>query len=196
MNEKFTLVIVDMQHDFVVPGAPMAVPDAMVALDNIIHFIKRECDLISDVVFTADNHPDDHWSLKKNGGIWPDHCMQFTDGQKIMSVLIDTCKQLDIPYKVIFKGETAKSIGYSSFEKSEIADGRLIMKSDTDYAIPKSNKFVFCGVAGDYCVKDSIADLAKVTGYEVISVLSNGVKNIDDGTIFNNFIKENNITTI
>ena len=57
---------------------------------------------------------------------------------------------------------------------------------------------VICGLAGDYCVKESITNLLKYTGRIKlnIEVLLDGVKSIDDGTIFNNFIKENKISII
>lgn len=196
MNKKFTFIIIDCQEDFVNPTGPMAVPNALDALDAILRFMELQCDVISDIIFTVDNHPIDHCSFKKNGGPWPDHCVANTPGQQICNVLISTAKRLRIPFKIIKKGEYKNPEEYTAFHMSEIVDDQLIMKSKSDFALSKSNDFVFAGVAGDYCVLESIEDLAKVIGYEHITVLSDGVKSIDDGSTFENFIIKNNIKTI
>jgi len=196
MNKSITLIIVDCQEDFVNPTGPMAVPHALDALDSILRFMELQCDIISDIIFTVDNHPENHCSFKENGGPWPDHCVRNTDGQKICNVLLSTAKRLQIPFKIIKKGELQSPEEYTAFHMSELVDDKLIMKSHTDFALPKSKDFVVAGVAGDYCVLESIEDLAKVIGYEPITVLSDGVKSIDDGSTFENFVISNNIKTI
>ena len=38
---------------------------------------------IGEVIFTADWHPANHCSFKRNGGEWNDHCVQFSKGAAI-----------------------------------------------------------------------------------------------------------------
>ena len=153
-------------------------------------------DEIELVVFTMDNHPKDHCSLKINGGVWPEHCMQGTDGQKILKELIDACDENGLPYKNLKKGEKADVLDYTAFSHSRKVGNAVILKSSTDTLTVYNDKFIVCGFAGDYCVKDSVADLIPVVGAENIEIFREGVADIDDGTIFNDFIKENNLTII
>ena len=78
MKEKVTLVVVDFQYDFCLLGAPLYVPGSDKALWNISHLIENN--KVGRVIFTADWHPSNHCSFKKNGGQWNEHCVQFSKG--------------------------------------------------------------------------------------------------------------------
>lgn len=82
MEKKTTLVVVDFQYDFCLLGAPLYVPGSDKALWNISHLIENK--KVDRVIFTADWHPANHCSFKRNGGKWNDHCMQFSKGQLYM----------------------------------------------------------------------------------------------------------------
>lgn len=77
MEKKITLVVVDFQYDFCLLGAPLYVPGSDRALWNISHLIENK--KIGEVIFTADWHPANHCSFKRNGGEWNDHCVQFSE---------------------------------------------------------------------------------------------------------------------
>lgn len=194
--KKKILVIVDAQYDFAHEDGTLYVHGANVSVKKIIKFMADHKDEIELVVFTMDNHPKDHCSLKINGGVWPEHCMQGTDGQKILSELIEACDENGLPYKNLKKGEKADVLDYTAFSHSRKVGNAVILKSSTDTLTVYNNKFIVCGFAGDYCVKDSVADLIPVVGAENIEIFREGVADIDDGTIFNDFIKENNLTII
>lgn len=194
--DKKILVIVDAQYDFAHEDGSLYVHGANVSVKKIINFMAEHKDEIELVVFTMDNHPKDHCSLKINGGVWPEHCMQGTDGQKILSELIEACDENGLPYKNLKKGEKADVLDYTAFSHSRKVGNAVILKSSTDTLTVYNDKFIVCGFAGDYCVKDSVADLIPVVGAENIEIFREGVADIDDGTIFNNFIKENNLTII
>ena len=81
MEKKTTLVVVDFQYDFCLLGAPLYVPGSDKALWNISHLIDNK--KIGEVIFTADWHPANHCSFKRNGGEWNDHCVQFSKGAAI-----------------------------------------------------------------------------------------------------------------
>ena len=58
------------------------------------------------VVYTQDWHPADHTSFKEQGGIWPVHCVQGTEGAAFHPDL-----------KVgMFRAFTAEKEGYSGFD--------------------------------------------------------------------------------
>lgn len=67
MEKKITLVVVDFQYDFCLLGAPLYVPGSDRALWNISHLIENK--KIGEVIFTADWHPANHCSFKRNGEI-------------------------------------------------------------------------------------------------------------------------------
>lgn len=66
MEKKITLVVVDFQYDFCLLGAPLYVPGSDRALWNISHLIENK--KIGEVIFTADWHPANHCSFKRNDG--------------------------------------------------------------------------------------------------------------------------------
>ena len=195
MNKKI-LVIVDAQFDFANENGTLYVHGANVSVKKIIEFINLHKEEIEQVIFTMDNHPKDHCSLKINGGIWPEHCMQGTDGQKVLPELIKACEDNDLPYKNLKKGEKPDVLDYTAFSHSRKVGNAIILKSSTDTLTVYNDKFIICGFAGDYCVKDSVADLIPVVGAENIEIFRDGIADIDDGTIFNNFIEENNLKII
>ena len=56
-----------------------------------------------------------------------------------------------------------------------------------------NNNIVVCGLAGDYCVKESIKNLLKHWKFN-LEVLVNGIASIDNGDKLKEFIKENNLS--
>lgn len=86
-----TLVIIDVQNDFMPSGA-LAVPNA----DNIVPVINSIQSKFDLVVAAQDWHPQDHVSFASNHPgkapfddiellgttqtLWPDHCVQGTKG--------------------------------------------------------------------------------------------------------------------
>lgn len=165
-----TLVIIDVQNDFI-PGGALAVPGG----DEIIHLINKlqiEFDLVTA---TQDWHPEEHSSFAINHPgkqefekieihgfeqvLWPVHCVQNTDGAKFHPDL-ETSR-----IETIFrKGTHVKIDSYSGFydnahQKSTGLAGYLKEKGTTD--------LYFCGLAAEYCVyyslKDALAEGFKAT---------------------------------
>jgi nicotinamidase-related amidase len=56
-------------------------------------------------------------------------------------------------------------------------------------------EFVICGIAGNYCVLETLKNIVKHVGNNKVSVFLDGVVSIDDGTTLNTYMKENNIKT-
>ena len=127
MEKKITLVVVDFQYDFCLLGAPLYVPGSDRALWNISHLIENK--KIGEVIFTADWHPANHCSFKRNGGEWNDHCVQFSKGAAIHDLLLYGCIGSGVPYRVLIKGELPSSEEYGV----KVAPATARVKYDTTY---------------------------------------------------------------
>ena len=159
------LIVVDVQNCFT-PGGSLAVKGG----DEIVPLINRIAKAFRNVVLTQDWHTPGHISFasshsgKKpfeaiklpygNQILWPDHCVQGTDGAAIN-------KGIDIPHAqlIIRKGYNPKVDSYSAFIE---ADGKL--KTGLDgYLKQRGIKTVFVvGLATDFCVAWSAMDARKL----------------------------------
>lgn len=168
------LLIVDLQRDFVEGGA-LPVPNGLEVVEPINRLM--ETSFWARIIATKDWHPAGHVSFastfKKpvfsaeactvNGqnyvqSLWPDHCVQETDGADFVPELNKS--KID---KVIYKG-TSKSVdSYSGFRD-------VLRQNDTelhDYLCTfKVTDLVIVGLALDYCVKATALDAIDM-GYKV-----------------------------
>ena len=191
---KITLIIVDCQYDFI--DGSLAVPSAWTAVINIIDFINDYASIIEDVIFTVDWHPLDHCSFEKNGGQWPVHCVKHTEGAAIAKPLISAVAKNNINYYVAEKGSCSSKEEYGAFsehlkerhypEEGYLSDGVNV------YSYNPSSDIVVCGIAGDYCVKETIKNIIDLKP----KVFLKGVASIDDGSTIKNFINEHNLEVI
>jgi len=72
------LVMVDVQNDFT-PGGALEVPDG----DAVVEPLNRLAGRYKTVFATRDWHPQDHHSFETEGGPWPIHCVQGTEGAEL-----------------------------------------------------------------------------------------------------------------
>ena len=156
-----TLVIVDVQNDFI-KGGSLEVPEGQNVIEPINNIIK-DYDL---VIATKDWHPKDHVSfasnhkdknigdvIKVNGidqTLWPDHCIQNSFGSDFPSNLDVSNVQ-----KIIFKGNDSSIDSYSGF-----FDNRNIRATGlSEYLKQNGVLQVDCvGLATDYCLKYTALD--------------------------------------
>ena len=143
------LVIVDFQNDFT-PGGALAVPEG----DSIAGRLNElSADPRFDVVVaTRDWHPPDHGSFTDQGGPWPVHCVQETEGAELHPGLDRS--RVD---KIVDKGQDRETDGYSGFEGTGLGD--LLRERGID-------RLVVVGLATDYCVKNTALDGLR-EGFEV-----------------------------
>ncbi len=173
-------IVVDVQKCFV-PGGSLAVNKG----DEVVPVINALAKKFQNVVMTQDWHTADHVSFasqhegKKpfesvklgygNQVLWPDHCVQGTDGAAF-------APGLDIPHAmlVIRKGFNRNIDSYSTFRE---ADG----KSTTGLAgYLKSRGIKTCylaGLATDFCVAWSALD-ARKEGFKA-AVIEDASRGID-----------------
>lgn len=156
-----TLVIVDVQNDFM-PGGALAVPEG----DQIIPVINRLIDNFDLVVATQDWHPGGHMSFASSHPgkkpfdviewdgmeqvLWPDHCVMGSAGAAFHDDL--AMERIE----AIFRKGVDKDIdSYSGFYDN----GRRKSTGLAGYLRERgAEELWFCGLAADFCVRYTIED--------------------------------------
>jgi len=158
------LLVIDVQNCFT-PGGSLAVKEG----DAIVPLINTIAKSFQNVVLTQDWHTADHVSfasqhdgkkpfetIKLSYGtqvLWPDHCVQGTDGAAIH-------KDINIPQAelIIRKGFHRDVDSYSAFLEAD----RKTQTGLAGYLQARGIKRVFvCGLATDFCVAWSALDARK-----------------------------------
>lgn len=189
MNNKFTLLIIDCQNDFVNKDGSLYVQGSENVTNNIIRFINEHRDDIEKIVLTTDYHPKDHMSFIGNGGEWPTHCVADTWGSEIDLELHTAVIESGIPFRYLRKGEVVDFEEYSASMYSCHHDGLFVLKTATDAVQIPTDNIVVCGVAGDVCVLNTLNDLVKQVPEDNITVLLRGVASLDDGKAIDDFVE-------
>lgn len=192
MKEQITLVVVDCQYDFCNPAGALYVGGAETAVNHILHFINTH-EGLAEVIFTVDWHQAKDASFTSQGGPWPPHCIAFAKGSQIDDRLVQACLDREIPYRVIRKGEVIETEEYGAFQHIEkLPDGSFRLSTMTDEVTCAGHRMVICGVAGDYCVLETLRNL--LNGGLVVEVFACGIASIDDGSKLNSFVREQNLS--
>ena len=179
-DAKSALIVVDVQNCFT-PGGSLAVKEG----DAIIPLINKLAKGFQNVVLTQDWHTPGHVSFASTHAgkkpfeaiklpygdqvLWPDHCVQGTEGAQIH-------RAIDIPHAqlVIRKGFNPKVDSYSAFIE---ADKRS--KTGLDgYLRGRGIRSVYVvGLATDFCVGWTAMD-ARRLGFSA-SVVEDACRGID-----------------
>ena len=192
MKEQTTLVVVDCQYDFCNPAGTLYVEGAETAVNHILDFINTH-DELSEVIFTVDWHQAKDASFTSQGGPWPPHCIAFAKGSQIDDRLVQACLDREIPYRVIRKGEVIETEEYGAFQHIEkLPDGSFRLSTMTDEVMCAGHRMVICGVAGDYCVLETLRNL--LNGGLTVDVFARGIASIDGGRKLNDFVRERNLS--
>ncbi len=137
------LLIVDVQNDFL-PGGSLAVSHG----DAVIAPLNRYIDLFHGrhlpVAATRDWHPQRHCSFQSQGGPWPAHCVQGTEGARINAAL-----RLPGDVILVSKGTREDRDAYSGFQDTEL-ENRLRERG--------VKRLFIGGLATDYCVLNTVLD--------------------------------------
>jgi nicotinamidase/pyrazinamidase len=174
------LLIVDVQNDFC-PGGALEVPEG----DEVVPVINNLVGAFDHVLQTQDWHPAGHQSFASSHPqhdpydvievgygeqvLWPDHCVQGTDGAAFHPDLDTTHTEL-----VLRKGFRPEIDSYSAFFENDgetrtgLAGYLRERGIDTLYV---------CGLATDFCVKWSAVD-GRAEGFDVF-VVEEATRGID-----------------
>lgn len=159
------LIVVDMLYDFI--NGSMACHEADKAVENTVRFIEK--DHPSPILFVRDHHPTNHCSFTAQGGPWPPHCVQGTHGADIHEALVHYADE-DLSF---FKGENPDQEQYSGFEGRNPAGQSL---SEVLHLL-EMDQVLICGIATEYCVRNTAEDLLK-DGFRV-SILQDSIAYVD-----------------
>jgi nicotinamidase/pyrazinamidase len=179
-DDASALLVIDVQNCFL-PGGSLAVKDG----DQVVPVINRIAKGFTNVVMTQDWHTEGHVSFasahpgKKPFEIidlpygkqvlWPDHCVQGTDGALLS-------KDIAIPQAelVIRKGFHKDVDSYSAFTE---ADGKTTTGLEAYLKARQMKRLFVTGLATDFCVAWTALD-ARKAGFETY-VVEDACRGID-----------------
>ena len=185
-----TLVIVDLQKDFYDPSGALYVKGGEKTVEEIKKLILTDLQ-INQVILTVDWHTPEDFSFKKNGGTWPVHCVQYSEGASLPKEIMEAIMYrgftsidgsyykngetsvnkffLSNSYDVFQKGDIPGEEEYGAFggsiENVEEDEDVWCMNSaseDSCSYLNVQNDVVVCGLAGDYCVLETAKNLKEV----------------------------------
>ncbi|OGT80707.1 MAG: nicotinamidase [Gammaproteobacteria bacterium RIFCSPLOWO2_02_FULL_52_10] len=151
LTNKDALIIVDVQKDFLEHGS-LPVPGSA----QIIGVLNRYIEIFSrkylPVFATRDWHPLKHCSFVEQGGTWPEHCVQYTEGAAF-------AHGLNLPGEVIVisKGTAADVDAYSGFQGTDLNQRLQVLSIE---------QLFIGGLALDVCVLHTVLDAIR-HGYRV-----------------------------
>jgi nicotinamidase/pyrazinamidase len=180
IDDASALLVIDVQNGFL-PGGSLAVKDG----DQVIPVINRIAKGFANVVMTQDWHTAGHISFASTHPgkkpfevidlpygkqvLWPDHCVQGTDGAALS-------KDLSIPHAalVVRKGFHQDVDSYSAFTE---ADGKTTTGLAAYLKARKLQRLFVAGLATDFCVAWTALD-ARKAGFEAY-VVEDACRGID-----------------
>jgi nicotinamidase/pyrazinamidase len=93
--KKEALLVIDMLNDFVLPGAPLEVPETRAIISNIRREIDRARAAGVPILYVGDAHEPDDKEFRKFG--WPAHAVKGTKGAEIIPELKPAPSDIVIP---------------------------------------------------------------------------------------------------
>lgn len=180
IDDKSVLLVIDVQNCFL-PGGSLAVKDG----DQVVPVINRIAKSFANVVMTQDWHTAGHVSFASSHSgrkpfetidlnygkqvLWPDHCVQGTDGAALS-------KDLSIPQAALIlrKGFHKDVDSYSAFTE---ADGKTSTGLAKYLEARGLGRVFVAGLATDFCVAWSALD-ARKAGFETY-VVEDACRGID-----------------
>lgn len=151
------LVIIDCQNDFITGS--LACIHATEAVKFIVETIKKHPDL--EVFYSLDWHSENNRSFKRNGGIWPDHCVENTHGAQLADEFFELpLKQQPNSHTMFFKGEDDVIEEYSAVKATNIY-GQVLLDLIEEEAY-------IAGIASEYCVRETVFEALDRVSFKVL----------------------------
>lgn len=145
------LLIVDVQNDFC-PGGSLAVEGGDEILPVLNETIEAAERADVPIIASRDWHPPGHCSFDEQGGPWPEHCVQQSEGAAFRAGL-----ELPMDVEVVSKGQSPDRDQYSALDDTGLAD--QLRKRGI-------SRLWIGGLAQDVCVHATVMDALK-EGFEV-----------------------------
>lgn len=191
-KENRMLIIVDPQIDFTTGSLATAKgPEAMdrlaVAIDN------GALSNYTWVIITQDAHPANHCSFVEQGGVFPPHCVQGTEGMNVYPALMKAIEESQMEnYHFMTKGDLPEKEEFSVFQNEH--SGEKLTSTIKEMGFKGID---ICGIATDYCVYETTKDLMAFYPANQIRIVTNCIAAVDDNdTKLADLMKENGIEGI
>ena len=188
------LIIVDPQIDFTTGS--LATAKGPAAMDYLAKALDQGAwKNYSWIIVTQDAHPDNHCSFVKQGGVFPPHCVQGTDGMNIYPSLQEVLNSImpNIPnIHYMQKGDLADKEEFSIFQNEH--SGEKLRKTIEEIGFEGID---ICGIATDYCVYETTKDLMEFYPAKQIRIVTNCLAAVEDSdTKLADLMNENGIQGI
>ena len=145
------LLLVDIQKDFC-PGGALAIEGGDKIVPVLNGWIEAAQKKGASVYASRDWHPVHHVSFEEQGGKWPPHCIQDSDGAKFHPDLV-------LPASVV---KITKGVRFDQDQNSVFDQTGLAVQLERDGV----RRIWVGGLAQDVCVLASVLDAMKA-GFEV-----------------------------
>lgn len=169
-DDTTALIVVDVQNDFADPSGSLYVNEGDRVVPIVNEEISRAVASGTSVIQTQDWHPAVTPHFRKDGGIWPTHCVRQTWGAEFHP-------DLKPAGETIRKGTDGED-GYSAFSVRDPLSGDVrptrLEAVLRDHGV---ERVVVCGLATDYCVVETVVDALRL-GFGV-TVLEEAVRAVE-----------------
>ena len=162
LNKIDALLISDVQNDFL-PGGTLPVPDGDQIIPVLNEYVRMFRQADAQILTSRDWHPINHMSFKEQGGLWPPHCVEDTEGARFHPDL-----KLPKGTTIISKATNPEKEAYSAFDATELTNELQNMGV---------KRFFVGGLATDYCVLNTVLDSVKL-GFKTV-VLMDAIRGIN-----------------
>jgi nicotinamidase/pyrazinamidase len=168
------LIVVDFQNDFADSAGSLFVESA----PRLIDFINREAaDAAASgalLVRSQDWHPESTPHFAKDGGVWPVHCVAGSWGAEFHP-------DLRVEGPVVRKGVGGED-GYSAFTMRDPETGEESQTGLEEILTERGiTDVIVCGLATDYCVKETARDAARLGFATTLLADGIGPVNVEPG---------------
>ena len=189
------LIIVDPQIDFTTGS--LATKNGPAAMDYLAKALDGGAwKNYSWIIVTQDAHPKDHCSFVEQGGVFPPHCVQGTEGMNVYPALQQVLNGLTANVSNIHymqKGDLADKEEFSIFQNKH--SGEKLRRTIEEFE--HFDGIDICGIATDYCVYETTKDLMAFYPAKQIRIVTNCLAAVDDNdTKLADLMKENGIQGI
>jgi nicotinamidase/pyrazinamidase len=171
-DRSTALIVVDLQNDFADPAGSLSVSGAEALIPVINAELERATEAGATIVYTQDWHPEMTPHFERDGGTWPIHCVHDTWGAALHPSLRVVADGLRVR-----KGVGGED-GYSAFTVRDPVSGEA-RATELEARLRERGieRVVVCGLATDYCVKETALDACRL-GFET-TVLTDAVGAVD-----------------
>lgn len=188
------LIIVDPQVDFTTGS--LATNNGPAAMDYLAKAIDGGAwKNYSWIIVTQDAHPANHCSFKEQGGVFPSHCVQGTEGMNVHPTLQDVLNSISTNISNIHymqKGNLPEKEEFSIFQNEKSGEKLSTIIKEIGF-----EGIDICGIATDYCVYETTKDLIAFYPAKQVRIVTNCLAAVDESdTKLADLMKENGIKGI